>query len=122
MSHSAPLPPALLLPGRLALFPIAIPLYTVHYVGKNIVSEEAALEKVSELEWNGSFGSMNVVPADDKLYRSKSHSPRPCPGCGNSTLVRWPLPGRLRVFRRIGLNLRHYACDSCNKRSIIRSR
>lgn len=82
------------------------------------------MESLSDLEWPDRLNG--VLRADDgpvdDAYRKRSYSQRACPECSAQTLVRFPLPRHLRLLRRIGIDLRHYMCDSCGSDVVLRHR
>ena len=82
------------------------------------------MESLSDVEWGDRLRS--VLRGDrghvDEGYRRRSYSQRACPECSAQTLVRFPLAQHLRLLRRVGIDLRHYACDSCGSNVILRHR
>jgi ribosomal protein L37AE/L43A len=71
----------------------------------------------------------NAYPETERSYAAdevartignRRYSRRPCPQCTRLTLIRVPLPRRLRLLRRIGIDLRRYTCASCASTVILR--
>jgi predicted RNA-binding Zn-ribbon protein involved in translation (DUF1610 family) len=82
------------------------------------------VESLSDLEWSNRL--RGVLTADDAVvdetYRRRSYSQRACPECSAQTLARVPLPGHLRFLRKVGVDFRHYLCDTCGHDMILRHR
>jgi predicted RNA-binding Zn-ribbon protein involved in translation (DUF1610 family) len=80
------------------------------------------LDSISELEWTSALqGLLSASETEtDEAYRKKTYSKRACPHCARFTLVRWALPRHLRLVRKLGVDLRHYACDNCSQHSVVR--
>ena len=87
----------------------------------------AYVDSIPEIEWADRLGTVLKAQdaSADEAYRRRSYSERPCPECSACTLVRLPLPRRLRLLRllrRVRLDLRRYACDSCGVDVVLRHR
>ncbi len=74
----------------------------------------AQREGVTDPTWNG----MNELDAGERKRRK--YSPRPCPRCGGSTLVRHRRPMHLRILRLARIDIARYRCDTCSRRVSLR--
>lgn len=74
----------------------------------------AQREEMSELTWDWE-GDL-----EEEDRKRRKYSPRPCPHCGVSTLIRYRRPLHLRVLRLARIDVARYRCDSCSRRSSIR--
>jgi hypothetical protein len=56
----------------------------------------------------------------DAAPGNKRFSSRACPHCGQQSLLRIPLPRRLRMLRGVGVDMAHYKCTSCKEQLLAR--
>lgn len=81
------------------------------------------MESLSDLEWTAALQGLLADPEapTDAEYRAKDYSSRPCPHCTEYTLLRRPLRNSLRIFRRVGIDLRHYWCETCKRNCVVKN-
>lgn len=82
------------------------------------------MDTYSDIDWLPAIGTLRLEPDSlvDEMYRKRDYSSRQCPHCAEYTLLRRPLQRYLRAFRRIGVDLRHYQCETCKKDAVLRYR
>src|SRR5947209_1056494 len=89
--------------------------------GETINSCRGGIMEIPEEE---APGEQAVLPTDIELpeRRRRRHSRRPCPRCGQQTLLRQAVPLYLKPLRWAGLHVRRYRCETCGRRAILRKR